>query len=378
MNTLGKQVGLLSLALLAACSGSGGSSDDTDTGTATDADTDADTDSDSDADTDTDTDADMDTDTDADTDTETIPDTDYDGGITTPCPGEAPEGMVCVSGGKYLMGCMPYDTDCEDNEKPMVEVTLSPFWVDKEEVTFQDLISFLNDISGQSGYWVQYFEDIKRGVTVGKWGSGGEEDRIIWNNYVDLAYSPETLWSWAQGESGCGVRTSEAAAGGLSWFGAKLYCEWAGKVLPTEAQWEAAARGQTKLIYPCAWFHAPCWYGSYDCCDVPWPHECSMCENCCMPFEAKFEDFCDNSLGVSGMYGNAFEWVVDWMDTDMDHSACASGCQDPVPSEGQYPIVKGGGIEGEWYKTRISYRGATVETGGASSGVRCVQPATAK
>ena len=96
-------------------------------------------------------DGDTDTGTGTDTGTSDI-DTDYDGGPTTACEGDPPEGgMVCVPGGRYLMGCMPYDTQCEDAEKPMVEVTLSPFWIDRTEVSIETLIPFLNTL--HEGYF---------------------------------------------------------------------------------------------------------------------------------------------------------------------------------------------------------------------------------
>ncbi len=70
------------------------------------------------------------------------------------------------------------------------------------------------------------------------------------------------------------------------------------------------------------------------------------------------------------MYGNAIEWVLDH--EDADHSWCTNGCIDPAPRPGEYPVVKGGGVDTEAKFTRISARiGASV---GAhpSAGVRCV------
>ena len=53
---------------------------------------------------------------------------------------EVREGEVCIPGGNYLMGCVPGDTECADNEKPLVMPTLSPFFVDVKETTFEEII----------------------------------------------------------------------------------------------------------------------------------------------------------------------------------------------------------------------------------------------
>ncbi len=84
-----------------------------------------------------------DADSDGDTDTDSLL---YDGGPLTDCEGQPEPGEVCVPGGTYLMGCMPYDDWCENNENPMVEVTLSPFWIDKRETKYSEVIAWLNSL----------------------------------------------------------------------------------------------------------------------------------------------------------------------------------------------------------------------------------------
>ena len=101
-----------------------------------------------DTDTDTDTDTDSDTDTYTDTDSDTYHDIDW--GDPLPCENDPLPEEVCVPGGKYVMGCVPGDVECEDNEKPMVEVNLSPFFMNRREVTNEQLIPFLNTL--REGY----------------------------------------------------------------------------------------------------------------------------------------------------------------------------------------------------------------------------------
>jgi formylglycine-generating enzyme required for sulfatase activity len=284
----------------------------------------------------------------------------------TDCEGTPPDtGMVCVKGGTYLMGCMPYDLQCEANEKPMVEVTLSPFWIDKKEATIEEVIPFLNWLLDQDDYvWDGLIYRVSDNLTMWMGHSGGGGAPVGMNTETgELEYMTA--------EDVCSARPIDAAAGGLSWEAAKLYCEYMDKRLPTEAEWEAAARGQTKWIYPCAWEHKACWYGKYDCCDPQYEAECPGCEDpCCIPFPASQTASCTSPNGATQMYGNAAEWVLDHKDAD--HSWCASGCTDPAPRKGDGAILKGGGVGTEADATRISCRtGPTIEPG-PYKGVRCV------
>ena len=307
-----------------------------------------------------------------DTDTGLDTDTTYDGGPTTACEGAPPAGgMVCVPGGRYLMGCMPYDLQCEDSEKPMVEVTLSPFWIDVKETTIEELLPFLNSL--HEGY--------VRGLN---YTGTDPEHESVWLGYgapvcLDTV-NDEYIYAYECGGSYTCGRQISSATGGLSWLGAKLYCEWRGMRLPTEAEWEAAARGQTKLIYPCAYEHLSCWYGRYDTCYFPDGNgptasevECPTNEPpCCIPFPEGQDGTCNSPIGVTQMYGNAAEWVLDRKDAD--HSWCANGCADPAPRQGDMPIMKGGGVNTDATMTRISAQFHRDTPGAANSfsGVRCV------
>jgi formylglycine-generating enzyme required for sulfatase activity len=308
-----------------------------------------------------------DADTDTGSGTESEIDTAYDGGPLTPCEGEASEGMVCVPGGTYLMGCMPYDIICEEDELPLVEVTLSPFWVDKYETTYAELLPFLNTL--KEGYfrtpYVVWF---------------GEEPpyEVIWENYAAIGLNDEDDYYYSYEGCDCGI---DAAAGGLSQLGARMYCEWRGKQLPTEAQWEAAARGQTALIYPCSWKHLACWFGYHGCGLYEYlGAECYYEEGCCLPRPdpSYMEDGrCPSPWGIRQMTGNAAEWVLDRKNEINDgHEWCAEGCSDPEPQEGAFPIVKGGGTLSSLPGTRISAREMIWVGGGndRDTGVRCIVP----
>jgi formylglycine-generating enzyme required for sulfatase activity len=316
-----------------------------------------------------------------DTDTDTDTDTDIDWGDTIPCVGEPGPGEVCVPGGKYVMGCVPGDVECDAEEGPMVEVTLSPFFVDVHEVTHDELIPWLNTL----------FDGYER-LVYGIRSEEGPPYTVIWINGGAPVYKADGdgLYHWyitsddlptgVTGDNTCFHRYSYSAAGGLGWWGAKLYCEHQGKQLPTEAQWEAAARGQTLQEYPCGTDIEPCWWGTYDCDeygDCPW----EFCFNPCdIPWNVDSTGSgCWSPNGVADMLDNAHEWVLDWMDDGDDHSWCAGGCTDPEPREGARPILKGGGVTGFGIAgTRISSRRRlNDDTGNGGTGIRCVRSAVA-
>ena len=323
-----------------------------------------------------------DTDTDTDTDTDSDTGTAIDWGDTIPCVGDAEPGEVCVPGGKYMMGCVPGDVECDAEEGPMVEVTLSPFFVDVHEVTHDELIPWLNTLF--DGY-----ERLGGAIR----SEEGPPYTVIWINSGAPVFKADGdgLYHWyysepptgVTGDYTCFLRPSSAvAAGGLGWWGAKLYCEHHGKQLPTEAQWEAAARGQTLNEYPCGTDIEPCWWGTYDCRengDCPYEYCFSPCA---IPFQGVDSPGtgCWSPHGVADMLGNASEWVLDWMDDGDDHSWCSEGCTDPEPREGAIPIMKGGGVATFGIKgTRISARNRSDDSSGRShSGFRCVRPASGK
>ncbi|MGH1345510.1 MAG: formylglycine-generating enzyme family protein [Nannocystales bacterium] len=210
--------------------------------------------------------------------------------------------MACVPGGSFIVG----SDDGPENARPAHPVELQTFYMDLFEVTYKE-----------------YKDCFKSG----KCPKGGPF-------YMDFNRKHQPI-------------------AGVTWFGARTYCEVMGKALPTEAQWEAAARGPQGETYP-------------------WGNEPATCANSVIkdgrgrscgvekrgtegwkgrPFIVGARD--PGRYGLYDMAGNNWEYVADWMSTD--YAECGEAClgvnptgpcdgDDACEGHGE-KIVKGG----SWY-----------------------------
>jgi formylglycine-generating enzyme required for sulfatase activity len=135
----------------------------------------------------------------------------------TPSPSAPSSDMVYVPAGEFTMGSEEYS-----DEQPVHTVYLDAFYIDKTEVTNTQFAQFLSEQGNQE----------EGGVT---WLHIGDEDCLISQSRGQ--YQPKSGYS-------------DHPVIEVSWYGARAYCEWLGKRLPTEAEWEKAARGADGLIYP--------------------------------------------------------------------------------------------------------------------------------
>jgi serine/threonine-protein kinase len=255
--------------------------------------------------------------------------------------------MVYVPGGEFTMGSTDEEMDyalalcseycdetcinlyggCErdwfDDEQPTHDVALDGFWFDRTEVTNEQFAAFLNEKGNQ------------------------EEEGRTW---LDLAWNPIR-------HEGCEYQTMSGHAKDpvidVSWHGAVAYCEWAGGRLPTEAEWEYAARGPEGHIFP--------WGDELDKARL------NYCDVSCRSAFGADESFDDGYgafspvgaypagaswCGALDLAGNAWEWTADW------YGEYPSGRQEnPAgPISGEYRSVRGGCWAEYLYNVRTASR----------------------
>ncbi len=206
---------------------------------------------------------------------------------------------VSVPAGPFLMGSSNADHAALADEKPQVEVTLRGFWIDRTEVTVAQFQAFV----AASGYKT----DAERGCCAGAYQHSGG---TVFS--PDPAFTFNADWLHPLGGGG-GAAVPGQPVVQVSWNDASAYCAWAGRRLPSEAEWEKAARGENGLIYP--------WGNEFD------GRRLNYCDKNC---NAALHGITDDTFARTGtvgvfatgaspygaldMAGNAREWVNDFYD----------------------------------------------------------------
>ena len=229
--------------------------------------------------------------------------------------------MVYIPGGEFEMG----DNSGlgTNDEAPLHIVHLDPYYIDKYEVTNALFEQFIND----GGYTTREY-----------WSDDGWE----WKQDEEVSF-PEY---WESGEYNSGPSYTDYPVVGVSWYEAEAYCVWAGKRLPTEAEWELAAKGTEGNIWP--WGNeffqeiegetVHCNFNGSDGGRSD-PYERSS------PV-GSFPTG-DSPYGVSDMAGNVEEWCYDWYSNTYYQGSPMDNPQGPVGNPTTDSKVERGG---SWIK----------------------------
>lgn len=230
--------------------------------------------------------------------------------------------QVWVPSGSFLMGTdeesinklrelnpSAYVTGEFPSEQPQHTVRITKgYWIDKFEVTNKAFRAFVND--------------------------GGYENQSFWST---------DGWDWLSKQSVnqlpvlCLGNLPEHPIVFVTWYEAEAYARWRGGRLPTEAEWEYAARGPESFVYP--------WENEFDS---------SLCNVVCSKETKPVGSYPKGAswVGACDMVGNVMEWVQDWL---ADYSADA--VDDPAgPAAGKIKVEKGGWWGSNMFVARSAYR----------------------
>ena len=233
-----------------------------------------------------------------------------------------PVEMVVIPAGPFIRGSR--EGEGRSDEHPRRKIHLKAFAIDKYEVTNARYLKFISDTDHKPPF----------------------------NVYGDGPLSE------IQGIANLPVVQ-------VTWHDAVDYCFWAGKRLPTEAEWEKAARGTDGLVYP--WGNEP-YKGNFANYDREWEDKSTLLEVSSLP-EGR------SPYGVYHFAGNVREWVHDWYDPDYYRSSPDKNPQGP--EKGILKVLRGG----SWHSFLSDLRTASRGKGGFALkthgvGFRCAKDVT--
>lgn len=213
--------------------------------------------------------------------------------------------MKTIPAGEFIMGSKKEEGRAD--ERPQRKIYLDTYEIDSHEVSNNHYLNFIQ--------------------------STGRKDPL--NPYSEKLLSDEA-----------GIGNLPIVQ--VTWYDAVDYCRWAGKHLPSEAQWEKAARGEKGLVFPWGSKKPSQKLANYqknwDGIQTLWP------------VSAKIES--SSPYGVIGMAGNAREWVKDWYSPEYYKNAPSSNPKGP--SVGILKVIKGG----SWHSFKSDIRSASRGKGG--------------
>jgi len=237
------------------------------------------------------------------------------------------EGMILINGGTFEMGAD--NSQARPDEFPKHPVQVNSFWMDIHEVTNAQFKKFVEE----TGYITVAEKDVDWNVLKTQLPPGTPKPHDSLLVAGSMVFTPpgykvplndySQWWTWTKGANWKHPKGPESSIEGIEnhpvvhvcYHDAVAYCKWAGKRLPTEAEWEYAARGGLKNnIYPWGDEHiekglpkANSWQGSF-------PNSNTLIDGFFTTSPAR--SYSPNGYGLFDMAGNVWEWTSDWYDKD--------------------------------------------------------------
>jgi formylglycine-generating enzyme required for sulfatase activity len=210
---------------------------------------------------------------------------------------------VMVKGGTYQMGYIP---PRYGRETPGHRVTLNDFQISKYEVTNKQFAAFLNSYGSNK---------VKSGEYAGQ---------LIYSEFLDWGVKKQNgVWQVSAGYESFPIFQ-------ITWFAANEFCRYLGYRLPTEAEWEYAARGGSQ--------NRGYLYSGSDSVDAVAWYNCKTCQGDFTPHPVGTK--LGNEIGLFDMSGNVSEWCMDWYDEN--YYSISPEINPQGPSKGTFRVFRGG------------------------------------
>lgn len=218
--------------------------------------------------------------------------------------------MILIPAGTFIMGSANDDVLAAPDETPQREVTLDAFYIDRYEVSVEQFAAFLNRLGNHDRACDGVDCALPRSIA-------GYTSYITQDDIGDGSIQYIPLAGYAK-----------YPANHVSWHGANSYCQSVGARLPTEAEWEYAARGSDGRIYP--------WGNAQPNPDLA-VFQSENYDNM-KPVDALPDG--RSPFGVYAMAGSLWEWVADWYDEN--YYSTAPDLNPPGPESGLNRVLRGG------------------------------------
>jgi len=235
------------------------------------------------------------------------------------------EGMIFITGGVFEMGAD--NNQARQDEYPKHPVKVSSFWIDQHEVTNAQFQKFVEE----TGYITVAEKDVEWNTLKTQLPPGTPKPHDSLLVAGSMVFTPPSYsvplndysqwWTWTKGANWKHPKGPDSNIKGIEnhpvvhvcYNDALAYCKWAGKRLPTEAEWEYAARGgMENNIYPWGDEHiekglpkANSWQGNF-------PNINTLKDG--FITTSPVRSYAPNGYGLFDMAGNVWEWTSDWYD----------------------------------------------------------------
>lgn len=287
---------------------------------------------------------------------------------------QTPKSMVWIPGGEFMQGAVSQDKMAMEHEKPSHKVAVDGFFMDIHEVTNAEFEKFINatgyiTVAERAIDW----EEMKKQVPE---GTPKPHDSIMQPGSLTFKKAKSTVpnlydfsqwWKWTIGANwkhpngpGSSIKGKEDyPVVHISYEDALAYCNWAGRRLPTEAEWEYAARGKNKN-------HIHAWGDDVSAINKKantWEGEFPVSNTKKDGYErrAPVKSYPPNDYGLYDMAGNVWEWTSDWYNGDYykEMSSANTIVRNPVGASTPYtpsnPYAKEKVIKGGSFLCNASY-----------------------